>query len=56
MCYRYTEFALRRYIELAGLQLLSLEPLGGPPEVMAELFAKHVARVPLVGPAIVAFT
>lgn len=54
--YRYTEFALRRYIELAGLQLLSLEPLGGTPEVMADLFAKHVSRVPLVGPAIAAFT
>jgi SAM-dependent methyltransferase len=44
--YRYTEFALRRFVKLAGLEILVIEPLGGAPEIMADLFAKNVRRVP----------
>jgi SAM-dependent methyltransferase len=54
--YRYTEFALRRFVESAGLVLVLLEPIGGAPEVMADIFAKHVLHVPLVGRAIASFT
>lgn len=50
--YRYTEFALRRFAEGAGMRLLELRPIGGAPEVMADLFAKNVARVPAVGRAL----
>lgn len=38
--YRYTEFALRRHAAAAGLQILVLEPVGGAPEVLADLAAK----------------
>lgn len=38
--YRYTEFALRRHAEAAGLAVLRLEPIGGAPEVLADLAAK----------------
>lgn len=47
--YRFTEFALRRFAEGAGLAVLELGPVGGWPQVMADLFAKGVAGVPLVG-------
>ena len=47
--YRYTEFGLRRFVDLAGLRLLELKSLGGAPEIMADIFAKNVQRVPHVG-------
>lgn len=49
--YRYTEFALRRLMETSGLQVLTLESIGGTPEIITDLFAKHVAHIPIVGNA-----
>jgi SAM-dependent methyltransferase len=47
--YRYTEFSLRRFVEMSGLRLNMLEPIGGAPEVMADIFAKSILRVPILG-------
>jgi SAM-dependent methyltransferase len=47
--YRYTAFALRRFVKTAGLELVGIESLGGAPEVLASIFAKTVNRVPIVG-------
>jgi SAM-dependent methyltransferase len=47
--YRYTEFALRRFAEHASLRVLELRPIGGSVDVMADIAAKHVQHVPLVG-------
>jgi len=47
--YRYTEHGLRRLVERAGLRVLELEPLGGAPEVVADLVGKHVQQVPVLG-------
>ena len=47
--YRYTEYALRRFAELAGFRILLLKPAGGTPEVLADILAKHFQTVPLVG-------
>lgn len=47
--YRFTEFALRRYAEMAGFSLLELEPLGGSPEVLADFLGKHLSKIPLIG-------
>ena len=47
--YRYTEFALRRFVETSGLRLIQLEPIGGAPEVMADIFAKNILRLPKLG-------
>jgi SAM-dependent methyltransferase len=47
--YRYTEFALRHFASLSGLKILILEPLGGTPEIFADLLAKHVSQIPLIG-------
>jgi SAM-dependent methyltransferase len=47
--YRYTEFALRRFAAEAGLDVVVLKPIGGTPELLADLAAKHVVRMPLIG-------
>jgi len=47
--YRYTEFALRRFVAAAGLELVRLDVIGAAPEVIADVVAKNFARVPLVG-------
>lgn len=49
--YRYTEFALRRFVERAGLELLLLEPIGGAPEVVVDICAKQLSRVRALGTA-----
>lgn len=47
--YRYTEHGLRHLLEASGLSIVSLEPVGGSPEVLADMLAKHLARLPLAG-------
>jgi SAM-dependent methyltransferase len=47
--YRFTEFALRRYVEISGLKLIQLESIGGAPEVLADIFAKNILRLPALG-------
>jgi len=46
---RYTEFALRRFAAQAGLQVTLLEPVGGSLDVWADMLAKHLVRLPLLG-------
>lgn len=47
--YRYTEFGLRRLAETSGFDVLSLEPMGGAPEVVTNIAGKVLRRVPRVG-------
>jgi SAM-dependent methyltransferase len=47
--FRYTEFALRRFVETSGLRLIQLEPIGGAPEVMTDFIAKNILRLPKLG-------
>ena len=53
--YRYTEFALRRFVEISGLRLIQLEPIGGAPEIMADIFAKNILRLPKLGRSLAIF-
>ena len=45
--YRYTEFALRRFARDAGFEIVELEAIGGAPEILADLLAKLLSKVPL---------
>ena len=54
--YRYTKHALRRFAENNDFSVLVLEPLGGSPEVLADIFAKHFQLIPLVGGFLASFT
>jgi SAM-dependent methyltransferase len=47
--YRFTEFALQRFVDGSGLKLIQLESIGGTPEIMADILAKHIQYIPLVG-------
>ncbi|MBS1260859.1 MAG: hypothetical protein MAG453_00175 [Calditrichaeota bacterium] len=47
--HRYSEHALRRYAERAGLAVHVLEPLGGAFDVLADISAKLLARIPRGG-------
>jgi SAM-dependent methyltransferase len=47
--YRYTRFALERFVAMNGLVLLTLRPLGGIGEVLADLLAKLLDKLPVVG-------
>lgn len=53
--YRYTEFALRRFVESAGLELVQLDVIGGAPEVLADIVAKNFVSVPVLGHAVAVF-
>ena len=47
--YRYTEHALRRFAELAGFQIVLLRAVGGSPEIVTDILAKHLQYIPLIG-------
>ncbi len=49
--HRYSEHALRRFMSNAGISIIDFKAIGGSPEVIADLFAKHLQFVPVVGPA-----
>jgi hypothetical protein len=53
--YRYTEFALRRFVEISGLQLIQLRSIGGAPEILANVLAKNILRLPMLGPRVALF-
>jgi SAM-dependent methyltransferase len=48
--YRYTNFALKRFVQLNGLELRMLEALGGINEILADLLAKALSKLPAIGP------
>jgi hypothetical protein len=50
--YRYTEYSLQRFAESAGFQMLLLKSIGGTPEVLADIIAKHIRFLPVLGPAL----
>jgi SAM-dependent methyltransferase len=47
--YRFTAHALRRFAETNRFEVVSLQPIGGTPEVLADIMAKHLQFVPFVG-------
>jgi len=53
--YRYTQFALKRFVTNSDLALISLDSIGGSPEVFADFIAKHLQFVPLVGHPLASF-
>jgi len=54
--YRYTNFALERFVKINGLVMVCLLPVGGIVEIMADLFAKALSKLPLLGPPLAMVT
>jgi len=51
--YRYTKFALNRFVKNSELSLVHLSPIGGAPEIMCDIFAKNaLVFIPIFGKAI----
>ena len=44
--YRYTEYALRRFADESGLNVIKIESVGGFPEVATDLTVKFMLRLP----------
>jgi SAM-dependent methyltransferase len=42
--YRYTEFALRRYMDSLSLKIVRLESIGGVPEILVDILSKMSLR------------
>ena len=53
--FRYTEFALQSMTEEVGMKVLSLKATGGAPEIIADIFAKNLKVIPLIGKPLVRF-
>jgi SAM-dependent methyltransferase len=47
--YRYSSYALRRFAESNGLEVLQLQAIGGSPEILADIIGKHLPFIPLIG-------
>lgn len=54
--YRYTEFALRRFVDSSGMQLVFLKPIGGTLEIIVDIFSKTILRLPLLGSPLAVLT
>jgi len=47
--FRYTHFALERFAEQSGFKVILLEPSGGLPEIAADVLAKLLMHLPILG-------
>ncbi len=47
--YRYTEFALKRFAEMTGFEIITLRPIGGSPEIIADILSKTLMTWPKLG-------
>lgn len=47
--HRYTEFALKRLAEIAGLEVIDLSPIGGVPEIITDIYSKNILGLSIIG-------
>ncbi len=47
--FRYTEYALKHFAKQAGLRIVVMKPLGGTPEILADILAKNLLYLPVIG-------
>lgn len=47
--FRYTEFALRNFATKNNLKILELKAFGGLPEVLTDIVAKNLTKIPAIG-------
>lgn len=54
--YRFTEFALKHLVQMAGLRLVQIHAIGGAPEVLVDIFAKNIVGLPKLGRPLAKFS
>jgi SAM-dependent methyltransferase len=47
--YRYTKYALRRFAEATGFEIILIKELGGAPEIVVDIFSKSILRFGPIG-------
>src|ERR1700756_4660039 len=47
--YRYTKYALRRFAETTGFDIILIKELGGAPEVVVDIVSKSILRLGPLG-------
>ena len=47
--YRFTEFALRRFMEISEMRVVYLQPIGGVAEIISDILSKNLMSVPIAG-------
>jgi len=53
--HRYTEYALTRLMSISGMDVVSIDRLGGTPYVLADVFAKTISLLPMAGKPLAIF-
>ncbi|MBN8737263.1 MAG: class I SAM-dependent methyltransferase [Xanthomonadales bacterium] len=48
--YRFTRYAIKHLLDMAGLELVRLEEIGGYGAVITDLVSKAMSALPLIGP------
>jgi hypothetical protein len=47
--YRYTKYALRRFAETSGFEIILIKEVGGAPEIVVDIVSKSVLRFGAIG-------
>src|SRR5260370_1024326 len=47
--YRYTKYALRRFAEATGFDIILIKELGGAPEIVVDILSKFISRLGPIG-------
>ncbi len=47
--FRYSRYALERFVSRSGFKIIELRPLGGSLEVLTDFIAKHIQMIPIFG-------
>jgi SAM-dependent methyltransferase len=47
--YRYTEFALRRFMQVSRMHIIHLQPIGGAVEITSDILSKNIMKLPIAG-------
>jgi len=47
--YRYTKYAVRRFAEITGFDVILIKELGGAPEIVVDIFSKSISRFGPIG-------
>ena len=47
--FRYTRYALESIVKESGFEIIELNALGGAPEILADIIAKNILVLPIIG-------
>ncbi len=54
--FRFTSYGLVYLLKSSGFEIVKLEEYGGAPEIIADIFAKNIKKIPLLGKPLALFS